>query len=221
MISSLVFDLDGTLADTIGDIAASMNRALAGRGFPVLPDSAYPALVGWGIRRLAFLALSPEARDDATVDAVAADALRFYAMEPAQRTTPYPGILGLVAELRRQGLSLAVLTNKPDPVARRVVDALFPGGSFALVRGDLAGAPKKPDPALTRGVLKEFGAEPASTLFVGDSAVDVATAHGVGSSVVGVSWGFRGPAELREAGADWVIERAEEVLEILEESRQP
>ncbi len=216
MITSIVFDLDGTLVDTIADIAASVDRALSVRNYSLPAPESYPAMVGWGIRRLVYLALPETDRDEAVVDAVAADALRFYAEVPVLHSRPYPGIPDLVADLRRRGLTLAVLTNKPDPVARLVVARLFSDHPFAVVRGDLPGAPRKPDAALTRSVLAELGAEPARTLFVGDSVVDVQTAHGVGSRVIGVSWGFRGPEELVAAGADHLVDRADQVVRIID-----
>ena len=110
---------------------------------------------------------------------------------------------------------LAVLTNKPDSVARQVVAGLFPHLPFALVRGDTQDQAKKPDPTLTRSVMEAMGASWQGTFFVGDSVVDVQTAHGVGCPVVGVSWGFRGPAELVTAGADHIINKPLELLELL------
>ncbi len=217
MITSIVFDLDGTLVDTIADIAASVNRALAVRGFPEPAAESYPAMIGWGIRRLVYLALPESARDDATVAAATADALDFYAQVPVLHSRLYPGIRELVAGLRQRGLTMAVLTNKPDPVAQLVVDRLFPDRPFALVRGDRPGAPRKPDAALTRSVLAELGADPGKTLFVGDSVVDVQTAHGVGCTIVGVSWGFRGPAELIAAGTDHLIDSAEQLSALIDE----
>ncbi len=211
-----IFDLDGTLADTIGDIAASMDGALKARGFPLPAPDRYPAMVGWGIRRLAFNALPEGARDDAVVDAVAADALERYRRNPVVLTRPYPGIPELLAELRRRGLVLAVYTNKPDPVARLVVDALFPARTFALVRGDVEGRPRKPEPAAGREVLEALGSPAASAFFLGDTAVDVEAGHAAGCPVVGAAWGFRGRDELAAAGADRIIDRAEELLQFLD-----
>jgi phosphoglycolate phosphatase len=215
MIRSVVFDLDGTLVDTIADIAASMNRALSLRNLPLPPPEAYPAMVGWGLRRLAQQALPADWQDDALVDQVCADAVAFYAKEPSLRSKPYPGIPELIGELHRRGMVQAVLTNKPDSVAALVVDAIFPGHPFVLIRGDRPGLPRKPDPALTREAMDAMGAAMGSTLFVGDSSVDVETGHGVGCPVVGVSWGFRGRKELEDAGADYIVDDAREILSIL------
>jgi phosphoglycolate phosphatase len=215
-LNTLIFDLDGTLVNTIGDIALSMNRALEAHGFKALPTEAYPPLVGWGIKRLAYNALPEDSRFDAMVEAVSNDALDFYAQVPLRYSVPYPGITTLLEGLTQRGYPLAVLTNKPDPVARSVVAGLFPDIPFVLVRGDVAGEPRKPAPVLTLNVMARMGATAASTLFVGDSAVDVETAHGVSCPVVGVSWGFRGREELEISGADYIIDHPDHLWEILD-----
>uniref|UniRef100_A0A7C3I8P3 phosphoglycolate phosphatase n=1 Tax=Gracilinema caldarium TaxID=215591 RepID=A0A7C3I8P3_9SPIR len=219
--SHIIFDLDGTLVDTIEDIALAMNSALTAHGFAALPLKAYPDLVGWGIHRLAELAIASQgvstAGSDGTtlVNRIAQEALARYDEVPLRYSKPYPGIPELLHDLIDAGLVLAVLTNKPDPVARQVVAGLFPDLPFALVRGDLANTPKKPDPALTLLVMNTIGATPQKTLFVGDSVVDVETAHNIGCPVVGVSWGFRGPEELIQAGAEHIIHQPAELLGIL------
>ncbi len=217
----IIFALDGTLVDTIEDIALAMNRALLPNRFAAQPLAAYPELVGWGIHRLAELALVRQgvgttgADGAALVDRIARVAQEYYDAVPLKFSKPYPGIPELLHHLVDAGLVLAVLTNKPDPVARQVVQGLFPHIPFAHIRGDRSGAPKKPDPALTRSVMEIIGAGSRSTLFVGDSVVDVQTAHNVGCPVVGVAWGFRGPAELLEAGAEYIIQRPEELNKVL------
>ncbi len=212
----LIFDLDGTLVNTIADIALSMNRALEAHGFKALPTEAYPPLVGWGIKRLAYNALPEGARFDAMVEAVSNDALDYYAQVPLRYSVPYPGIEDLLEKLNQRGYVMAVLTNKPDPVARAVVAGLFPHIPFVQVRGDVAGEPRKPAPALTFNVMALMGATASNTLFVGDSAVDVETAHGVSCPVVGVSWGFRGREELEISGADYIIDQPDRLWEILD-----
>lgn len=219
--SHIIFDLDGTLVDTIEDIALAMNSALTAHGFAALPLKAYPDLIGWGIQRLAELALASQgvstagADGTALVNRIAEEALARYDEVPLRYSKPYPGIPELLHRLRVDGLVLAVLTNKPDPVAQQVVEGLFPGIEFALIRGDLVGAPKKPDPALSHLVMNAIGAPTPGTLFVGDSVVDVQTAHQAGCPVVGVSWGFRGPAELVAAGADYIIQNPAELYTVL------
>jgi len=209
----IIFDLDGTLVDTIHDIAVSMNRALKHRGFPEHPPDAYKEKVGWGVRRLAFLSLPEDARDEETAALVAADSARFYAEAPLLHSRPYPGILELIGELGRKKLKMAVLTNKPDPVAQKVAAGIFPQGSFSNVRGEIAGKPRKPDPACVWEMVIEMDATPADIIFVGDSEIDMETAIASGCLPLGVSWGYRSRATIEQAGARRIIERPEELLE--------
>jgi phosphoglycolate phosphatase len=211
----VIFDLDGTLVDTIADIAGAMNSSLAAHGFPVLDQGDFTEKVGWGIRKLAYLSLPAASRDDKTVDAVAAGAVRIYAERPVVHSRPYPGIPGLAAELKRRKIKTAVLTNKPDPVARLVVDGLFPPGSFDRICGDLPGRPRKPDPAAAWDLLTELDAVPGETVFMGDSEVDIETARAASCYALGVSWGFRGRELLRRAGADRIIDSPGELLDLM------
>jgi phosphoglycolate phosphatase len=215
----VIFDLDGTLVDTLDDIAASMNRALEARGFPPAPREEYPKIVGWGIKKLAYLALPPEIREGKTgeteAEAIAGDAARFYAEKPLVHSKPYPGIVRLVAELKGKKIKTAVLTNKPDPVARLVTGGLFSFGSFDAVYGERPGVPRKPDPASVWDILLELDCTPRDTIFMGDSEIDVETAHAAKCHALGVSWGFRPREVLENAGADRIIDRPEELLELL------
>ena len=212
----VIFDLDGTLVDTIDDIAASMNRALVFRGFSPVSPGAYRSMVGWGFRRLAYLALPPAAREDAAVEALSAAAVRFYAERPIVHSKPYRGIPELAAELKRKKIKTAILTNKPDPVTHLVVGGLFPPGSFDAVYGDRPGVPRKPDPAGVWEILMELDRTPRETIFMGDSEIDVETARAAGCHALGVGWGFREKAALETAGADRIIDRPEELLGLLD-----
>lgn len=211
----VIFDLDGTLVDTLGDIAASMNRALEGRGFPPLPPEAYKEIVGWGIKRLAFNALPQEDRNDETAALVAGDAQRFYAEQPLAHSRPYPGMADLAAELRRRKIRRAVLSNKPDQVCRLVAEGLFPRGSFDLVQGELPGLARKPDPAGAWELLVQLDLTPREAILMGDSEIDMETAVNTGCFPLGVSWGFRSRETLEKAGAARIIGRPEELLEML------
>ncbi|MFP3089014.1 HAD family hydrolase [Treponema sp. TIM-1] len=212
----IIFDLDGTLADTLKDIAEAMNRALILRAYPPIIEEKYITMIGWGIRRLAFLALPAAARDEKTVEALAADAARFYVERPLTYSRPYPGIPAVVAELKRRRLKTAVLTNKPDPVTTLVVNGLFPPGSFDLIRGEKAGVPRKPDPASTWEILMELDRTPRETIFIGDSEIDMETAHAADCHALGVSWGFRDRSALEAAGADRIIDTPEELLPLMD-----
>lgn len=212
----VIFDLDGTLVDTIGDIANSMNAALGARNFPPLPGDAYINMVGWGIKRLALLALPPSARDEKTAGELAADAIRYYAEHPVVYSKPYPGIPELVAALKQRKTKTAVLSNKPDLVTALVIGILFPPGSFDHVQGEIAGIPRKPDPASTWELLMGLDRTPRETIFVGDSEIDMETARAAECHALGVSWGFRDRAVLERAGAERIIGRPEELLALIE-----
>jgi phosphoglycolate phosphatase len=211
----VIFDLDGTLVNTIADIAESMNQALESHDFPPLSLDAYMEKIGWGIKRLAFLALPPSAQNGETVEAVAAAASRFYAERPLVHSKAYPGIPELVTELRQKKIKTAVLTNKPDPVAKLVINGLFTPPAFDCIWGDQAGRPRKPDPASTWEILMNLDRTPRETIFVGDSEIDIETAHAADCHALGVSWGFRDRTVLERAGADRIIDRPEELLELI------
>jgi phosphoglycolate phosphatase len=214
----IIFDLDGTLADTIADIARAMNRALSSNNFSPLPAEVYPQLVGWGMKEQAHRALSRvlgEKADEETAQKIASDTMLFYSQEPLIRTKPYPGVKELLAGLGQKKLSLAVLSNKPDALARLVVEGLFPGHPFARVQGEIPGRPHKPDPVSVWDILAELDKTPADTIFAGDSEIDIQTARAAGCYPLGVSWGFRPRAALEEAGAAKIIDTPGELLELI------
>jgi phosphoglycolate phosphatase len=211
----VIFDLDGTLVDTLEDIAASMNRALEGHGFPPLPVEAYKKIVGWGIKRLALGALPEPDRNEETAARIAGEAQQFYAEKPLVYSRPYPGMGDLAAELRRRKVRIAVLSNKPDPVAQLVVSGLFPRGTFDLVQGEVLGLPRKPDPSGAWELLVQLEHTPRETIFMGDSEIDMETAHNIGCFPLGVSWGFRPRETLEKAGAARIIDRPAELLDML------
>jgi phosphoglycolate phosphatase len=211
----IIFDCDGTLVDTLGDISASMNLALKGRGYPVLPIEAYSDKVGWGIKRLAFLCLPEDVRSDELAALVAADASAFYAQSPLKYTKPYPGIPLLIAELKRKKIRLAVLTNKPDQIARLVIEGLFPPASFDAIYGDVKGRPRKPDPACAWEILADLGLTTRDTIMVGDSEIDIETAKASECFSVGVTWGYRPRSVIENSGAKCLIDKPEELLALL------
>jgi phosphoglycolate phosphatase len=211
----VIFDLDGTLVDTLEDIAASMNKALEKHGFPLVDTEAYVDKVGWGMRRLAFLCLPEDMRNEETASLVAVDAVQFYSNAPLVCTKTYPGIPELVAQLQRKKVKTAVLTNKPDPTAQLVVAGLFPQGTFDIVQGEISGRPRKPDPACVWDLLVDLNLSPADIVFAGDSEVDIETAVTSGCFPLGVSWGYRSRETILKAGAAQIIDRPEELLELL------
>jgi phosphoglycolate phosphatase len=211
----VIFDLDGTLVDTLEDIAASMNRALALNGYPELPAEDYSEKVGSGIRRLAFLSLPKEERREEIADSIAADAIRFYSEKPLAFSRVYPGIMELMSSLKSRKIKTAVLTNKPDPVAQKVIEGLFASNTFSIVRGEIFESPRKPDPACVWEILVDFGLTPANVVFAGDSEIDMETASASGCFALGVSWGYRSREILLKAGARHIIEKPEELLDLL------
>jgi phosphoglycolate phosphatase len=211
----VLFDLDGTLVDTIADIALSMNRALEESGFSPRGLEEYPAMVGRGIKNLALDCLAPEDRNEENAVRVAEAASKFYLEQPVVHSRPYPGILDLVAELPRRKILSAVLSNKPDPVSRLVIGRLFPAGTFDLVQGELPGVPRKPDPGAAWDMLVQLGCTPRETILMGDSEVDMETARNIGCFPLGVSWGFRSVRALERAGAAGIITRPLDLLELI------
>ena len=209
----VIFDLDGTLVNTIADIAASMNHALKSRGFPEHPAESYMERVGWGLRRLAYLSLPEDSRSEEKADLLAKDMYSYYGENPVVHSRPYPGIPELVAELQRRKIKMVVLTNKYDPVAQKVVAALFPQGSFAVVRGEVFGKPRKPDPACVWETVIDLNLTPADIVFAGDSEVDIETAVSSGCFPLGVSWGYRPRDVIEKAGARRIIDEPGELLE--------
>lgn len=212
-IQAAVFDLDGTLLDTLGDLADAANWVLREMGLPVHPEEAYRRFVGNGAKLLCQRMLPPERQDDRT----AAQALELfncrYQKHLFDRTAPYPGIPALLETLAARGIGLGVVSNKPDPFVRPIVERYFPG-RFGAVSGPLEGR-LKPDPAGVLRALGELGASPKRALYVGDSGVDMETARRGGLRSCGVLWGFRDEQELRESGAEFLISSPEELLKLV------
>lgn len=210
-----IFDLDGTLLNTIDDLGTATNHALAANGFPTHPVSSYPMMVGNGVRKLIERALPSESRNDETVDAMLADFRKYYDAHLHDFTRPYPGIGALLAALRDKGVALAVASNKYESAVRRLVEHFFPDINFAAVCGQTEGFPTKPDPSIIFRILGEHPTPKAATVMVGDSAVDMETARRAAVDSIGVSWGFRPVRELTSAFADHIAADTAEVLELI------
>ena len=216
MENLVLFDLDGTLIDSIGDLADAMNAVLRRLGHPQHPRDSYRYLVGDGIEILVRRALPPEAVDQTDVPAVVQLMRQEYSTRWTATTRPFPEIPKLLSELNRRGIRSAVLSNKPDSPTRVIVGELFPDDPFAIVRGALEDVPLKPDPTSALEIVSGLGAQPETSIFVGDTSVDMKTGRGAGMRTVGVTWGFRGAEELIDAGAEHIIEAPLQLLEILE-----
>ncbi|MEZ3441838.1 HAD family hydrolase [uncultured Alistipes sp.] len=210
-----IFDLDGTLLDTIGDLAVACNASLALRGLPQHSYDEYCGFVGNGIMRLVERALPEPLRSPENVTLMRADFVRYYTEHIDTYTKPYPGIPELLSVLVRRGVRLAVASNKFQAGTEKLVRLFFPQIPFDPVFGQRTGVALKPDPAVVEEILARTGIARERTLYIGDSGIDMETAKAAGVRSAGVAWGFRTRAELEQAGADHIVDRAEELLGIL------
>lgn len=208
---AVLFDLDGTLADTLADLANAVNHALTTLGLPPHPVPAYRYFVGDGARNLIHRTL-PADRQDLLEPALALMRAHYDA-HCFDETKLYPGIPELVTALHRRGLKLAVVSNKPDEFTKRMIAHYFPANPFSAVRGHLTGTPLKPDPTAPLQVAAALGIPPAQWLYLGDTNTDMQTAVKAGMYPVGVLWGFRERAELAAAGARRLIAAPSELLQ--------
>jgi phosphoglycolate phosphatase len=212
---AVLFDLDGTLLDTLRDIGDACNRVLLERGYPPHPIDAYRYLVGDGARMLWARALPEGERDDETID----DCLEAYIAEYARgwnvNTQPYDGIGEMLDALVSRGLKLAVLSNKPHPFTVQCVETFLARWQFHAVRGQGDAFPRKPDPASAIDVARQLGTTPGRILYVGDTATDMQTATAAGMYAVGVLWGFRERDELESNGAKQIVAHPRELLPLV------
>jgi phosphoglycolate phosphatase len=213
---AVLFDLDGTLLDTLEDLADSTNAALRAQGFPEHPLAAYRYFIGDGVEALVRRALPPEHLDAATL-ARAAELMRAqYSARWADKTRPYPAIADLLDALTARGVPMAVLSNKPDEFTRLCVGRLLPHWRFAVVLGAGTGLPKKPDPTAALHIAGELSLSPAQMVYLGDTNTDMQTAVAAGMYPVGALWGFRTASELTASGARVLIERPTDLLGVLD-----
>lgn len=210
-----IFDLDGTLLNTISDLAVACNAVLAKRGLPQHTYDEYCHFVGNGIMRLVERALPEELRTPSTVAAVRADFVQYYTGHIDTFTEPYAGIPELLSELARRGVRLAVASNKFQAGTEKLIRLFFPDIVFVAVFGQREGVPLKPDPTVVREILSLTGDTPERVLYIGDSGVDMQTAAAAGVRSAGVTWGFRDRAELEQSGARHVVDHPGQLLELL------
>ena len=210
----MIFDLDGTLLNTLGDLRAATNHALEVRGLPPHSMEEIRQFIGNGIRLLICRAM-PEGTPEAEIDAALDDFKAYYAAHIHDRTVPYDGIPQLLTALRKRGIQVAVLSNKIDSASQQLIEYFFPGKTD-VVFGEHVGVPRKPDPTSCRMVMQQLGVQPEQVLYVGDSGTDMQTAKNAGLYAVGVTWGFRSKEVLLEYGADVLVHRPEQILQILD-----
>ncbi|MCR4825471.1 MAG: HAD family hydrolase [Bacteroidales bacterium] len=212
----IVFDLDGTLINSLEDLADSANHVLTQHSFPTHPVDAYRYFVGDGVRKLIERILPPEERNDTRIEQCRQEFVEYYKIHMEDKTAVYEGITDLLKALKARGLKIAVATNKVHIAVKPLMEKYFPEIQFDSMIGQREGVPVKPAPQIMLDILKETGCVPSETLHVGDTATDMQLAHNAGITPVGVLWGYRPLEELQEAGARYIIEHPLELLEIVD-----
>ena len=210
-----IFDLDGTLLDTVADLANATNQALAQCGYPTHPTDAYYQFVGNGINKLFYRALPEEARTEENVLRIRSLFVPYYNKHNADDSRPYPGVSELLRELQAQGIQVAVASNKYQQATVKLVGHFFPDIRFAAVYGQREGVAIKPDPTIVADILNDTDISRADTIYIGDSGVDMQTARNAEVESIGVSWGFRSVEELIDNGAEHIVHRAEEIAALI------
>lgn len=212
---AVIFDLDGTVLDTLEDLADSMNNVLARMGLPGQDLEAYKFFVGDGVEMLVRRALPATHQDDATAARAVRAMREEYLRRWSLKTKPYEGVPELLDGLRARGLKMAILSNKPDDFAKMTVERLLPHGRFDLVLGERPGIARKPDPAGAFEVAERLGLPASAFIYLGDTGTDMQTAVAARMFPVGALWGFRPAAELMANGAKALIRRPLELLDLI------
>ena len=208
----IIFDLDGTLLNTIGDLADAVDYVMRSRNLPEHTNAEYRQMVGGGIKRLVERALPTElAENEAYVEECVAQFRRYYVDNIDRHTIPYDGITELLRKLQNDGVKMAVASNKFQHGTDRLVAKFFDDIDFVAIEGNRDGAPLKPDPAIIHNILAKAGINGNDAVMIGDSGVDIRTAVAAGIDSIGVSWGFRFADELYDAGATTVVATTEEL----------
>ena len=211
---AVIFDLDGTLLNTLEDLRSAVNAALSLRGLPPRSTEEERQFVGNGIRNLMRRAL-PAGTEEAEIDAALADFKQYYGAHIHDSTVPYDGIPELLSSLRRRGIRIGVLSNKIDAASQQLIRHFFPGQTD-VVFGEHEGIPRKPDPTSCKLVMEQLDVKPEEVLYVGDSGVDMQTANNAGLTAVGVTWGFRDREDLIQNGADVLADVPAQILDMLD-----
>ncbi|MBF0100692.1 MAG: HAD family hydrolase [Desulfobacterales bacterium] len=213
---AIIFDLDGTLIDTLSDLANAANRVLTSYGFMIHPRDAYRYFVGCGVHHLMTTVLPKDQQNNLELIQRCVDRFLIdYGNNWNVHTKPYTGITDILTELKSLGIKLCVFSNKPHELTQKNVSAFFPESFFEVVLGQRSEIPAKPDPAGVLYISKYLNIPITDILFIGDSSVDMKTAVAANMNSVGVLWGFRDEAELRESGAKFIIKHPQEIIELI------
>lgn len=212
MIKLVIFDLDGTLLDTIEDLANATNHALRQFNFSTHSTETYRFFVGNGINKLIERALPEEHKNADAISMVKHEFLKYYLFHADDCTKPYPGIPELLHKLQHDGYQLGVASNKMHDATVDIVKRFFPDVHFTSVLGQREGVPVKPSPVILEEIVNTAAVLKSETLYIGDSGVDAMTAANAGIAFIGVLWGFRPQQELEDAGASRFVEKPEEIL---------
>lgn len=213
-----IFDLDGTLLNTIADLATSTNQALEACGFPTHPTDAYPMFVGNGINKLFERALPSEARTEENILRIRAHFLPYYDEHNADLSTPYSGIPQLLEHLQHAGIQMAVASNKYQRATEKLIQHYFPDIQFVAVFGQREGVPVKPHPQVVEDILALSPAKKEEVIYIGDSGVDMQTALNAGVESIGVTWGFRPREEMLQFSPTHLVDKAEEIEKLIIQS---
>jgi len=209
---TIIFDLDGTLIDSLADLADAANRALEQLDFPPHDRDAYRFFVGDGLTVLVSR-IVPGSATEYQEQKIAELFKHYYERNWKETTRPYPGILKMLKWLASRSIELAVLSNKPDEFTQVYVNHFFPDIPFRIVYGQRPSIPKKPAPDAALEIAAALGCSPDQCLFVGDTHIDIGTGKAAGMTTMGVTWGFRGRAELEKSGADIIIDKPQQLID--------
>lgn len=215
MYKLALFDLDGTILDTLEDLAGALNHTLSMYSYPLKTVSETRAMVGRGLRNLVRDATRSD--DEALVGEMLSELVSYYSEHSAEKTVPYPGIPGMIEKLRERGIRTAVLSNKRDAVTGFLCSHYFPGLFDAAV-GERSGVPIKPSPESALSLMQELGAAPGETVYIGDSEVDITTAGNAGVDCLIVTWGFRSRSDLEKAGAVRLFDDTDSLFDAITEN---
>ncbi|MEG1886977.1 MAG: HAD family hydrolase [Oscillospiraceae bacterium] len=215
-IKAVLFDLDGTLINTLADLCDSANYSLKKMGYPPQPLNNFKMYVGDGIPKMLERAMPKPMACHSNIEKAKAFFMEYYSVHNSDKTAHYDGMPQLIAELRKKGFKTAVVTNKDEKMAKVILDKLYGENTFDLIFGAREGVPTKPDPTLALMAMKELKVLAQECVFIGDSGVDIKTAVNSGAFPVGVLWGFRGRDELVSSGAKQLINHPSELISIID-----